>query len=113
MIKRIKLTERRQALALIQPPRAQGFIKFLDISELDFSHDDLTDIALENLTANKASFRGAILQGARFLDCEFDESDFEGAALLEAQFFDCRLNRTNFHLANYRDLSPSLVPIPR
>jgi uncharacterized protein YjbI with pentapeptide repeats len=89
---------------------ARGTDQFVMCSEmpgLDLRDQDLSDIRVENLVANGADFRQAIMEDFRCIGGELVGARFDGAFLARAMFFDIVLSESRFD--NARMLSCSLA----
>lgn len=72
----------------------------LDLSEIDFSNSNLTEIDFSKCDLTGSSFNEAHLTECKFVDCDLTSTDFTRSHLVECDFSEAVLNGTDYSYAN-------------
>ena len=67
----------------------------LDMSNLDLTFSDLSEVMAEGIMAKQVHLRASSLMRASF-DCDFEFADFRSCNLEEIHIADCRFGEANF-----------------
>lgn len=74
----------------------------LDISDLDLTFSDLSEVKAECIMAKRVLLRASSLMRAAFFDCDFEFADFRSCNLEEIHIADCRFGESDFSKANMK-----------
>ena len=74
----------------------------LDMSDLDLTFSDFSEMRAECIMAKRVLLRASSLMRASFFDCDFELADFRSCNLEEMHIADCRFGEANFSKANMK-----------
>ena len=93
-----KITK-KQVEQKLKGEREQRIFFDVNLSGLDLSGMDFSDVIFINVSMNKTVFKGADLHSARFYECSVTDTDFSLADLTKAKFIKGDLSHSVFEKA--------------
>ncbi|WP_044482376.1 pentapeptide repeat-containing protein [Paenibacillus antibioticophila] len=74
----------------------KNIIKSMDISEIDLTFADLSELIADQMIAIGVKLRASSMMRTSFRDCNFSSADFQSCNLENADFADCYFRDTDF-----------------